>query len=114
MIKSLSVFFPAYNEAKNIADTINKADKVIKSLKIKQYEIIVIDDGSSDNTAKVVKELIKKNRKIKLIQHQKNRGYGGALKTGFEKAQFDWIVFTDSDGQFDFQEFKKFIQTFVS
>jgi glycosyltransferase involved in cell wall biosynthesis len=110
MIKSLSVFFPAYNEAKNIADTINKADKVIKSLKIKQYEIIVIDDGSSDNTAKVVKELIKKNRKIKLIQHQKNRGYGGALKTGFEKAQFDWIVFTDSDGQFDFQEFKKFLR----
>ncbi|MBL7150664.1 glycosyltransferase, partial [Candidatus Microgenomates bacterium] len=101
--------FPAYNEAKNITNTVNQAIKVIRKLKIKEYEIIVVDDGSTDNTAKTVKQLIKENQKIKLIQHQKNRGYGGALKTGFEKAQFDWIAFTDSDGQFDFQEFEKFI-----
>ena len=88
MIKSLSVFFPAYNEAKNITNTVNQAIKVIRKLKIKEYEIIVVDDGSTDNTAKTVKQLIKENQKIKLIQHQKNRGYGGALKTGFEKAQF--------------------------
>jgi len=108
-IKTLSVFFPCYNEEDNIANTVSRAVDVIKSLKPDDYEIIVVDDGSSDGTATIVQSLIAKNPKIRLIRHDHNRGYGAALKTGFSSAKFDWIAFTDSDGQFNFQEINKFL-----
>ncbi len=108
-IKTLSVFFPAYNEEDNIAATVSQAIKVLKTLKLNDYEIIVVDDGSTDKTAAAVQSLITKNSKIRLIRHRRNRGYGAALKTGFSSAKFDWIAFTDSDGQFDFQEINKFL-----
>ncbi len=109
MLKSLSVFFPAYNEAKNIEKTIKDAVKVLEELKL-EYEIIVVDDGSSDNTAEVVEKLGKSNDKIRVIRHKKNLGYGSALKTGFREAKYPWVAFTDSDGQFDFSEISKLLQ----
>ena len=82
-IKNLSVFFPAYNEEKNISQTITRAVDFLTRKKI-DYEIIVVDDGSTDQTASVVKKLRTANQKIKLVQHKLNRGYGGALKTGIK------------------------------
>ncbi|MBI4215557.1 MAG: glycosyltransferase [Parcubacteria group bacterium] len=108
-IKTLSVFFPAYNEEDNIANTVSQAIEVLKTLKLDDYEVIVVDDGSADNTAAIVQTLAAKNSKVRLIRHPTNRGYGGALKTGFSSAKFDWIAFTDSDGQFDFREITKFL-----
>jgi glycosyltransferase involved in cell wall biosynthesis len=108
-IKNLSVFFPAYNEEDNIANTVSQAIDVLKSLNLADYEVIVVDDGSSDRTAAAVQKLAAKNSKIRLIRHSYNRGYGAALKTGFSSAKFDWIAFTDSDGQFDFREISKFL-----
>lgn len=110
-IKTLSVFFPAYNEEDNIAGTVSKAIEVLKSLKLADWEIIVVDDGSTDNTATVVQNLAAENSKIRLVRHDRNRGYGAALKTGFSSAKFDWIAFSDSDGQFDFREIDKFIDS---
>ena len=109
LVKTLSVFFPAYNEEDNIGSTVSRAVDVIKSLNLDDYEIIVVDDGSADKTAAIVQSLIAKNPKIRLIRHPTNRGYGAALKTGFSSAKFDWIAFTDSDGQFDFREINKFL-----
>jgi glycosyltransferase involved in cell wall biosynthesis len=106
-IKNLSVFFPAYNEQENISRTVRLAVKFLVKNKI-NYEILVIDDGSIDNTADEVKKLSIKNKKIKLITHKKNRGYGGALRTGMSKAGYEWICFTDSDGQFNFSELERF------
>jgi len=108
-LKTLSVFFPAYNEEDNIVATVSKAIAVLKSLKLANWEVIVVDDGSTDNTAAAVQELADKNPKIRLIRHRRNRGYGAAIKTGFSSAKFDWIAFTDSDGQFDFREINKFL-----
>jgi len=108
-LKTLSVFFPAYNEEDNIVNTVSKAINVLQSLNISDYEIIVVDDGSTDRTAAEVQNLAIKNSKIRLIRHNRNRGYGAALKTGFSAAKFDWIAFTDSDGQFDFREINKFL-----
>jgi glycosyltransferase involved in cell wall biosynthesis len=104
-VKSLSVFFPAYNEEQNIAVTVTKAVAFLKTLKI-PWEIIVVNDGSKDRTAEVVSELIKKNPALRLVS-QENGGYGKALRAGFENAKFEWVTYTDSDGQFDFSEAQK-------
>lgn len=107
-VKNLSVFFPSVNEEGNIEKTVNKAVEVLKKLNV-DYEIIIINDGSTDNTRKVAENLAKKNPKIRLINHSQNLGYGEALKSGFYNARFDTIVYTDGDGQFDFSEVTKFL-----
>lgn len=104
----LSVFFPAYNEEENIGRTVSAAAAWLEKSKI-IYEILVIDDGSKDRTPEIVRALAKKNKHIKLIRHTKNRGYGGALKSGLYRSQYPWICFTDSDGQFRFDEITKFL-----
>ena len=110
MIEELSVFFPAYNEEKNIKDTILKAKSVLENLDLKDWEILIVNDGSNDKTGEVVQGLAKRDKRVKLLGHKINRGYGAALKTGFYNSRFDWIVFTDSDGQFDFSEIEKFFR----
>ncbi|MBI2600829.1 glycosyltransferase [Candidatus Daviesbacteria bacterium] len=109
-VNHLSVFFPAYNEEKNILSTVTKAVEVLKKLNLKDFEVIVVDDGSKDNTAQVVYELSKKDKRIRLIAHQTNKGYGHALKTGFSQARFEWVAFSDSDGQFDFSDITKLLE----
>lgn len=104
---SLSVFFPAFNEEANIKQTVEEALVVLKKLKIK-HEILIVDDGSTDMTGQVADSLAKKYEQVQAI-HQPNGGYGQALKTGFNNASYDWIAYTDSDGQFDFSEITSFL-----
>lgn len=106
--KFLSVFFPCINEEGNIEKTVNSAEAVLKKLKI-TYEIIIVDDGSTDQTGQIAENLARKNSRIKVIHHPKNLGYGEALKSGFYNARYDTIVYTDGDGQFDFSEVTKFL-----
>ncbi len=108
-LSSLSIFFPAYNEEGNIVTTIIDARAAAKKL-TKSYEIIVVDDGSTDRTAEVVLELAKLDSNIELIKHGKNRGYGAAVKTGLKACKNDWIFFTDSDGQFHYDELEEFVK----
>lgn len=108
-LKNLSVFLPAYNEEDSITSTVEDVVKVLKELKI-EWELLVINDGSKDNTAEVVKKLELKYPDVRLINHEVNKGYGRALKTGFAQAKFPWVAFVDSDGQFDFEEIKKLIE----
>lgn len=108
-LKELSLFLPAYNEEGNIAETIEKCDQVIRTV-AEKYEILVVEDGSKDKTAEVVERLLKKFPSLRMIQHKPNRGYGGALKTGFHESKYDPLVFIDSDGQFDFSEVTKLIE----
>jgi len=106
-LTSLSIFMPAYNEEGNIATTIIDAGKAAKLI-ARDYEIIVVDDGSRDRTAEVVKELGKNDSHIRLITHRQNRGYGAAVKTGMKACTKSWIFFTDSDGQFHYDELQNF------
>ncbi|MBU3956805.1 glycosyltransferase family 2 protein [Patescibacteria group bacterium] len=108
-VKELSVFFPAYNEEDNIKTTVTKAIKILPKV-AKKWEIIVIDDGSTDKTGEIVEELIKKEPRIKMITHTPNRGYGATIKSGVYNARYELIAFTDADGQFDFSEITKFIK----
>ncbi len=107
-LSSLSIFFPAHNEEGNIVTTIIDARNAAHEVS-NDYEIIVVNDGSTDRTVEVVKELQKLDPKIRLISHKKNLGYGAAIKTGLRACKFDWIFFTDSDGQFHYDELKKFV-----
>lgn len=107
-MESISVFFPAYNEEGNIKDTVLKASDILKK-RFKNWEILVINDGSSDDTKKVVSDLSKKESRIKLINHEVNKGYGASLQSGLYNSKYDWVVFTDSDGQFDFSEIDRFV-----
>ncbi len=110
LIKELSVFYPCYNEEKNIKNTVDKTIPILQKIANK-WEIILINDGSKDNTAKILEEIKKQySTQIKVITHNPNRGYGAALKSGFYNSQYEWIVFTDSDGQFDFSEITNFIE----
>ena len=108
---SLSVFFPFYNEEKNITAVIGQAVLVLEKLKdISEYEIIIVDDGSSDHTKIIAEEIVKNNHKIKLISHPKNLGYGRALLSGFGAAKNDYIFFTDGDLQFDMNDIGKILE----
>jgi glycosyltransferase involved in cell wall biosynthesis len=108
-LTSLSIFMPAFNEEGNIAATIIDAEKAARRIS-EDYEIIIVNDGSRDRTAEIVKELGKVNRRLKLVNHARNKGYGAAVKTGLKNCKKDWIFFTDSDGQFHYDEIEKFVE----
>ncbi|MEK7504015.1 MAG: glycosyltransferase family 2 protein, partial [Patescibacteria group bacterium] len=109
MKPSLSIVVLAYNEEKNIADCLNKVDTVLRNLS-REYEIIVVSEGSKDKTTTIVKNLTKKIKNIRLIESEENNGYGGAWKTGVYAAKKDLTVIIHSDNQFDFSEVKMFLQ----
>jgi len=95
----LSLILPAYNEEAVIAQAIAEAERDLSSICI-EHEIIVVDDGSEDGTASIVALLASKHPRLRLLRHSVNRGYGAALRTGFEAAKFDRVAFTDADCQF--------------
>jgi glycosyltransferase involved in cell wall biosynthesis len=107
-LDGLSVFFPAYNEEDNIETVVRKALNVLPSF-AEEFEIIVVDDGSTDRTAEFARTIAHKDRRVHLVLHGSNRGYGAALKTGFRSAKYDNIFFTDGDGQFDIKELDRLI-----
>jgi len=96
----LSVFFPAYNDSGTIASMVIRAVQAASELTL-DYEVIVVDDGSSDATAAVADELARKYSNVRVIHHEKNRGYGGALQTGIRSATKELIFYTDGDAQYD-------------
>lgn len=107
--EELSIFFPFWNEQENLERVISKAIPVAKKIADK-WEIIMVDDGSSDSTLQLMKDIAKKDNRLVIAAHDGNRGYGAALKTGFNKAKYKYIVFNDGDGQFDFSEITKFME----
>ena len=96
----LSVFFPAYNDAGTIASLVMTALLTAETL-TPDYEVIVINDGSADNTAGILDELARVYPRLRVVHHARNRGYGGALRSGFATASKDWVFYTDGDGQYD-------------
>src|SRR5438046_1697849 len=96
----VSVFFPAYNDSGTIASMVIRAVKTASELTA-DYEVIVVNDGSTDATAEVANELARTYPHVRVVHHPANRGYGGALQTGFHTATKDWIFYTDGDAQYD-------------
>src|SRR5262245_60599068 len=97
---SLSVFFPAYNDSGTIASMVIRAVQAASEL-TPDYEVIVVNDGSADATAQIADELARTYSHVRAVHHPRNRGYGGALQTGFRSATKDLIFYTDGDAQYD-------------
>lgn len=103
MPESISVFFPAYNDEATVAGLVGDALSVLSSL-TEHFEVIVVNDGSTDGTAVVLDELARADSRVRVIHHETNRGYGGALRTGFASATKELVFYTDGDGQYDVRE----------
>jgi glycosyltransferase involved in cell wall biosynthesis len=107
---SLSVFFPAYNDAPSLPGLIAKTFAVLRE-NIADYEVIVVNDGSYDNTAAVLEALRSQHEPyMRVVTHEQNRGYGGALRTGFASATREFVFYTDGDGQYDVSELPRLLQ----
>ena len=108
-ISSLSVFFPAFNDAPSLPSLIAATFAVLRE-HLDDYEVIVVNDGSHDDTGKVLEELaVQYGPRMRVVTHPVNRGYGGALRSGFANATKEWVFYTDGDGQYDVSELPKLI-----
>jgi glycosyltransferase involved in cell wall biosynthesis len=96
----LTVFFPAYNDSGTIASMVIRAVQAASAL-TPDYEIIVVNDGSGDATPQLLDELARTYPNVRVVHHPRNRGYGGALQTGFRSATKELIFYTDGDAQYD-------------
>src|SRR5919202_533602 len=103
MTEGISVFFPAYNDEASIAALVKDALELLPAL-TEDFEVIVVNDGSTDGTARVLEELARKDSRVRVVQHETNRGYGAALRTGFSSASKELVFYTDGDGQYDVRE----------
>ncbi len=106
---NITVFFPVYNDERTVEKITLKTIAVLEKC-TNNYEIIIINDCSPDNSGKIADDLALRNNKIKVIHHQKNLGYGAALKSGFNSSQFEFICFTDGDDEYEINDIEKFIK----
>lgn len=106
---NISFFFPVYNDEKTVRTVAEKAETFLKDA-ADEYQIIIINDGSPDNSGKIADQLAAENNRIRVIHHPVNKGYGAALKTGFETSEHEIICFTDGDDEYDVFDFYKLIK----
>jgi glycosyltransferase involved in cell wall biosynthesis len=104
-LPTISLVLPAHDEAANIGQMLTQAFEVLPQM-AKEYEVIVVDDGSRDSTA----EIASRFEGVRLLRHERNRGYGAALRTGLRAARLGWVFFTDADLQFDLRDLGHLIE----
>jgi glycosyltransferase involved in cell wall biosynthesis len=106
----VSVFFPAYNDAPSLPGLIENTFAVMTE-HVADFEVIVVNDGSYDNTGQVLEQLAAQyGPRLRIVTHEVNRGYGGALRSGFAAATKELVFYTDGDGQYDVREFPKLLE----
>ena len=109
-VVSVSVFFPAYNDAPSLPKLVSAAFQVLRE-HVEDFELIVVNDGSHDNTGDVLAELERQYAPhMRVVTHDQNRGYGGALRSGFAAATKELVFYTDGDGQYDVRELPKLLE----
>ena len=109
-VEAISVFFPCYNDEPSIGRMVEVAVATLARVGVTDAEIIVVNDGSTDGSAAVLAELAEREPLLRIVTHQLNRGYGGALLSGFGAATRQWVFYTDGDGQFDPAELELLVQ----
>ena len=108
--ESISAVLPAYNEEENIENAAKRMADALRSQNVRDWEVIIVDDGSVDQTGKLADDLAAEDAAhIRVFHHNPNRGYASALSTGFTNARYQLIFFTDSDLQFDVGEIKNLL-----
>lgn len=110
MWSGISIVLPAYNEAENLERAVTQALEALDSLKLPESEVVIVDDGSQDETPELADRLAHAHHpRVRVLHHRPNRGYGAALRTGFNAARCDLVFYTDSDNQFDMHELRYFL-----
>ena len=104
----VSIVLPAYDEAPNIEQALVEATATAGRL-FEEHEVIVVDDGSTDGTGRLARNLAREDPRIRVVAHERNRGYGEALRTGFLASRHDFVFFTDADLQFDLGEIERLL-----
>lgn len=107
-VESLTIFFPCYNDAGTIGSLVAGAH-VVGTRSGRDFEILVIDDGSTDNSREILDSLKERYPELRTVYHEANRGYGGALRSGFENARKELVFYTDGDGQYDVLELARLL-----
>ena len=105
---TVSIVLPAFNEEANVAQAVAEATTTAERL-FEGHEVIVVDDGSDDRTAGIVRDVSSSDPRVRVISHGRNRGYGEALRTGFLASRLNYVFFTDADLQFDLEEIEGFL-----
>ena len=100
---SITAFFPCYNDAESLGIMVEVADRTLRTL-TDDYEIVVVNDGSRDESAAVLRDLEARVARLRIVTHDRNRGYGAALRSGFANTTKDLVFYTDGDGQYDVKE----------
>ena len=108
MTRELSVIIPAYNEEGNIEKAVQKCLEVLPKL-VERFEIVVVDDGSRDRTGEIAERIAKSFEEVKVFHHEKNKGMGAGVATGFAHAKYDLLFATPADMQFDIEELGKLL-----
>jgi len=108
-VPALSFFFPAHNEAENIEGLVAESLEALPSL-ADEFEIIVVNDGSRDDTPRLADELAAVHPQVRVVHHKINKGYGAALRSGFRTARYDLVCFIDGDRQFKVADLGKLIE----
>lgn len=96
----VSVFFPCFNDAQSIAGLVRDAQSVLEKF-VADWEIIIVNDGSTDESAKVLQKLQRRIPNLRIVTHDRNKGYGAALRSGFAASNKPLVFYTDGDGQYD-------------
>jgi glycosyltransferase involved in cell wall biosynthesis len=107
-LSGISAFFPCYNDAGSIEEMVRRADRVLPTV-AERYDITVVDDGSADDSVARLEALRADVPCLRIVRHEQNRGYGGALRSGFEAATQEFVFYTDGDGQYDPTELPKLV-----
>ncbi len=105
-MEGISLFLPAYNEQENVAFMVDGARRVLSDISGDSWEVLVVNDGSTDGTREEVLAMSRRDPRIRLLDHPGNLGFGSAVRTGIENSRYPWIFYTDCDGQFDLEELK--------
>ncbi|HET6507470.1 MAG TPA: glycosyltransferase family 2 protein [Baekduia sp.] len=108
LLPSLSVVLPCYDEAPNVAAAVYDA-RIAAGASALRHEVIVVDDGSTDQTATIAAMLAATFPEVRLVRHDRNRGYGAAVRTGIDASTGDWVLLTDGDRQFDLNELPRLV-----
>jgi glycosyltransferase involved in cell wall biosynthesis len=104
-VSSVTAFFPCYNDAPVIGSLVESVHEVLRG-SVDDFEVVVVDDGSEDDSVAVLREVAARLPNVRLVLHERNRGYGGAIRSGLAAATKEWVFYTDGDGQYDPRELK--------
>jgi glycosyltransferase involved in cell wall biosynthesis len=108
LLKSVSFFCPAYNDEGNLPDLIPAVHRFLTK-HAQEFEIVIIEDGSPDNTGAVADDLASQFAQVRVVHHAKNQGYTATLREGFTTARYEYVMYTDGDNQYDITDFEPYL-----